>query len=177
VKQAAISDVTGTQSGNLTGDAHDAISDALAAHRDLPGALLPILHAIQDRLGYLPAATVARVAEELNLSRAEVHGVVTFYSDFRTAPPGRHVLRICRAEACQAMGADALIAHLQTHHRVALGETRSDGALTAEAVYCLGNCALSPAIMLGEHPYGRVSGERLDTILGEHFASAAQEPT
>jgi formate dehydrogenase subunit gamma len=149
------------------------ITSALAAHRETPGALLPILHAILDRLGYLPAPTVERVAAGLNLSRAEVHGVITFYPDFRTEPPGRHVLKLCRAEACQAMGADALAAHLQAHHRVALGETRPDGALTAEPVYCLGNCALSPAVLLDGKPHGRVSPTRLDRILAAALAADA----
>ena len=149
------------------------ITSALATHRELPGALLPILHDIVDRLGYLPAETVERVASGLNLSRAEVHGVITFYPDFRTEPPGRHVLKLCRAEACQAMGGDALAAHLQAHHKVALGQTRSDGALTAEPVYCLGNCALSPAILLDGRPHGRVSPARLDRILAAALAADA----
>jgi formate dehydrogenase subunit gamma len=144
---------------------HDIIRQALASHGDLPGALLPVLHAIQDALGYLPAPTVALVADGLNLSRAEVHGVISFYADFHAEPPGRHVLQLCRAEACQAMGAEALIAHLQARHGVALGETRADGQLTAHAVYCLGNCALSPAVMLDGQPHGRVTAQRLDGIL------------
>jgi len=143
----------------------EVIDHALAAHREVPGGLLPILHAIQDRLGYLPQQTVQRVADGLNLSRAEVHGVITFYADFRTTPPGRHVVRLCRAEACQAMGAGALIVHLEHRHRLALGQTRDDGRLTAEAVYCLGNCALSPAVMVDGQPHGRVTPDRLDQIL------------
>lgn len=152
---------------------HDVIAAALAAHRDEPGALLPVLHDIVDRLGYLPEETVARVADGLNLSRAEVHGVITFYPDFRTEPPGRHVLRVCRAESCQAMGAEALIAHLASRHAVGLGETRKDGALTAEPVYCLGNCALSPAVMLDGKPHGRVTAPRLDAILDAALAADA----
>lgn len=147
--------------------AAEVIAAALAAHREAPGALLPILHDIVERLGYLPPQTVERVADGLNLSRAEVHGVITFYPDFRTEPPGRHTLRVCRAEACQAMGAERLIAHLAARHGVALGETRADGAVTAEPVYCLGNCALSPAILLDNKPYGRVTPARLDAILDE----------
>ncbi|MEZ4362646.1 MAG: formate dehydrogenase subunit gamma [Kofleriaceae bacterium] len=141
------------------------IRAAVAAHRDLPGALLPILHAIQDELGYLPEPTVPLVADGLNLSRAEVHGVITFYSDFRSEAPGRHVLKVCRAEACQAMGAEALVAHLRERHGLELGATSEGGAVTAEAVYCLGNCALSPAVLVDEHPHGRVSRERLDELL------------
>jgi formate dehydrogenase subunit gamma len=159
VKQAA-----GPKGAPAVSD-HDIIRQALASHRGMPGALLPVLHAIQDALGYLPAPTVALVAEGLNLSRAEVHGVISFYADFHTEPPGRHVLQLCRAEACQAMGAEALIDHLAARHRVALGETRADGQLTAHAVYCLGNCALSPAVMLDGQPYGRVTPQRLDHVL------------
>jgi formate dehydrogenase subunit gamma len=165
-------DPTDTGAAGVSEASGEVIAAALAAHRDVPGALLPVLHAIQDQLGYLSADVVARVADGLNVSRAEVHGVVTFYSDFRTEPPGRHLLRICRAEACQAMGAEALIAHLQSRHHLSLGETREDRSVTAEAVYCLGNCALSPAIVLDERPYGRVTDARLDELL----AGAAGEP-
>jgi formate dehydrogenase iron-sulfur subunit len=147
------------------GPAAEVIAAALAAHRDQPGALLPILHDIVERLGYLPAETVALVADGLNLSRAEVHGVITFYPDFRTEPPGRHVLRVCRAEACQAMGAEQLITHLERRHHVTLGKTRDDGALTAEPVYCLGNCALSPAITLDGQLHGKVTPQSLDAAL------------
>lgn len=160
-------------SGAAAAPVHEVIAGALAAHRDEPGALLPVLHDIVDRLGYLPEETVARVAEGLNLSRAEVHGVITFYPDFRTEPPGRHVLRVCRAESCQAMGADALIDHLAARHHVALGQTRGDGALTAEPVYCLGNCALSPAILLDGKPHGRVTAPRLDALLDAALAADA----
>jgi formate dehydrogenase subunit gamma len=146
-------------------EAGDVIKHAVAVHRDVRGALLPILHAIQDRLGYLPPDTVNSVADGLNLSRADVHGVITFYPDFRTQPPGRHVIRVCRAEACQAMGAEALIAHLEARHQLKLGDTRGDGAITAEQVFCLGNCALSPAVLVDGQPHGRVSPARLDELL------------
>jgi formate dehydrogenase subunit gamma len=154
----------------------DAIRAALAAHGAEPGGLLPVLHAIQDRLGYLPEPVTAQVAEALNLSRAEVHGVITFYSDFRAEPAGRHLLRVCRAEACQAMGAEALIAHLEARHQVALGATRADGALTAEPVFCLGNCALSPAILLDGEPHGRVSAARLDELLAQRLGAPGAAP-
>jgi formate dehydrogenase subunit gamma len=145
----------------------EVIAAALAAHQDEPGALLPILHDIVDRLGYLPEETVARVADGLNLSRAEVHGVITFYPDFRTEPPGRHLLKMCRAEACQSMGADALLVHLKQRHHLAPGDTSADGAITIEPVYCLGNCALSPALLLDGVPHGRLTTAKLDRLIGD----------
>jgi formate dehydrogenase subunit gamma len=147
-------------------DTHDArVDEAIAAHRHRPGALLPILHAIQDALGYIPAEAIARVAHGLNLSRADVHGVVSFYHDFRTKPPGRHVLRICRAEACQAMGSEVLETRLKRGLEIDFRETSADGAVTLEAVYCLGNCALSPAVMIDGRLHGRVTPERLDQLV------------
>jgi formate dehydrogenase subunit gamma len=142
-----------------------AIDAAIARCRDLPGATLPILHAIQDQLGYVPPVAVDRVAAALNLSRAEVHGVVTFYHDFRRQPPGRHVLKLCRAESCQAQGCDRLVAHLEQRHGARLQATTDDGALTVEPVYCLGNCALSPTVMLDGRLQGRVTEQRLDELL------------
>jgi formate dehydrogenase subunit gamma len=144
-----------------------AIDRAVAAHKDDLGPLLPVLHAIHDEHGYLPPETVERVADGLNLSRAEVHGVITFYHDFRTRPPGRHVLKVCRAEACQAMGSEALAATLQARLGVRFKETSADGAVTLEPVYCLGNCALSPAVMLDGELRGRVTQARLDALLAE----------
>ena len=146
----------------------ETIEDVIEAHRDRPGALLPILHAIQDQLGHLPPDAVPIIAKALNLSRAEVHGVVTFYHHFRSAPPGRHVLRICRAEACQAMGAERLVAHaLTTLGMQNMGETTADSAVTLEAVYCLGNCACSPALLVDDDLYGRVTPERFDAIVSD----------
>ena len=142
-----------------------AVDEALAAHADEPGALLPVLHAVQDRLGYLPPDTAARVALGLNISQADVHGVISFYHDFRSAPPGRHVVKLCRAEACQAMGAEALVDRLATRHGAALHATTSDGAVTLEPVYCLGNCALSPALLVNGRLVGRVTAERLDGLM------------
>jgi len=135
------------------------------AHAHRPGALLPILHAIQDELGYVPDAAVPIVANVLNLSRAEVHGVVSFYHFFRTSPPGRRTLYVCRAEACQSMGARALERHVREKLDVDFHETTADGRFSLEPVYCLGNCACSPAIMIGEDVYGRVTPERLDELL------------
>ena len=143
-----------------------AIFAALAAHGGEPGALLPVLHAIHDALGHLPSLTAARVADGLNLSRADVQGVISFYHDFRETPPGRHVVKVCRAEACQAMGSEALVERLHTRHGARLHHTTSDGAVTLEPVYCLGNCALSPALLVDGRLLGRVTAERLDALLG-----------
>ena len=138
------------------------LAEARAAE---PGALLPILHAIQDQFGHVPESAVPIVAEVLNLSRAEVHGVVTFYHFFRTHPPGKHTLYLCRAEACQAMGARALERYARDKLRIDFHETTADGRFSLEPIYCLGNCACSPAVMLDETVYGRVTPERLDEIL------------
>ena len=144
------------------------IAAGLAAQ---PGALLPILHAIQDEFGYLPDGSVAVVADVLNLSRAEVHGVVTFYHFFRTERPGRRTVYLCRAEACQSMGARELERHARERLGVDFHGTTADGRFTLEPVYCLGNCACSPAVMVDETVYGRVSPERFDEILTEQAAS------
>jgi formate dehydrogenase subunit gamma len=131
----------------------------------LPGALLPILHALQDEFGYIHEEAIPLVAETLNLSKADVHGVVSFYHDFRHSPPGRHVLRICRAEACQSMGCESLVHHVEKRLGVKVGETTPDRSFTVEAVYCLGNCALSPSAMLDGRPYGRVSPQVADFLI------------
>jgi formate dehydrogenase subunit gamma len=130
-----------------------------------PGATLPILHALQAAFGHIPEAAVPMVAEALNLTRAEVHGVVSFYHDFRRGPPGRHVLKLCRAEACQSMGGEALAAQAQAALAVGWGGTSGDGAVTLEAVYCLGLCATAPAAMLDAQPVGRLDGARLAALL------------
>lgn len=144
--------------------------EVLAAHRDEPGALLPILHDIQDRLGAVPPEVLPLIAEDLCLSRAEVHGVVSFYHDFRASPPGRVHLKLCQAEACQSMGSKALTDELQEKLGLQLGETRSDGSLTLEAVYCLGNCACAPNAMLNGELYGRVDVEDLLDLVEEQEA-------
>ncbi len=143
----------------------EAVQTVLEQHRDRPGALLPILHAIQAAVGYVPPESVETIAKTLNLSRAEVHGVVTFYHDFRSTPPGRHVLKLCRAESCKAVGADALIAHAEQRLGVALHETTADGRFTLEPVYCLGNCALSPALMAGHDIHGLMTPDRFDAVV------------
>jgi len=131
------------------------------------GELLPLLHALQDELGHLSAATVAHVAHALNLSRAEVHGVVSFYHDFRTEPAGAHTVKICRAEACQARGARALEAAAADRLGVAMGETRADGQVTLEPVYCVGLCATGPNALVDGRPVSRVDAARLERIASE----------
>ena len=150
-----------------------AIEKLAVTHAAAPGALLPLLHAIQDELGYVPADAVPIVARALNLSRAEVHGVVTFYHLFRTTPPGKHVLYVCRAEACQSMGARALEKHVREKLKVDFHETTADGRFSLEPVYCLGNCACSPAVMIDETVYGRVTPQRFDELLGSEIAAKA----
>jgi formate dehydrogenase subunit gamma len=134
---------------------------------DRPGPLIEVLHAVQAALGYVPADAVPIVAEALNLSRAEVHGVVTFYHFFRDTPPGRHIVSICRAEACQSMGADNLVAHAKRRLGVDFHETTADGTFSLEPVFCLGNCACSPAAMIDGRLYGRVTPERFDELVAE----------
>lgn len=137
----------------------------IETHRHLEGAMLPVLHALQEEFGCIPPEALPLVAEALNVSRAEVHGVVTFYHDFREAPAGRHVLKLCRAEACQSVGCEALADHLAVRHGIAAGETSADGSLTVENTYCLGNCALGPAAMLDGELLGRLDADRLDAIV------------
>ena len=144
-----------------------AVERAIADNRSLPGALLPILHAVQDALGYVPSAAVPVIARALNLSRADVHGVLSFYHYFRQHPPGRHVVQVCRAEACQAVQCERTEAHARQRLGVDYGETTADGAFSLEAVYCLGNCAAGPSVMVDDELYGRVTPERLDAVLDE----------
>jgi formate dehydrogenase subunit gamma len=133
----------------------------------LPGALLPILHALQDEFGYIDKAAIPLIASALNLSHAEVHGVLSFYHDFRRAPAGRHTLKVCRAEACQSMGCESVIRHVENRLGVHVGETTEDDSFTVESVYCLGNCALSPALMLDGKLYGRVSSDVADFLIDD----------
>jgi formate dehydrogenase subunit gamma len=144
---------------------HEQVLAAVTTHGSRPGPLLEVLHAVQDALGFVPDAAVPLIAERLNLSRAEVHGVRSFYHHFRTVPPGRHVLRVCRAEACQSMGGRALETDVQRRLGIGYHATTADGAVTLEPVYCLGNCACAPAVMLDGELHGRVDGERLDELL------------
>lgn len=140
-------------------------ADIIAAHVPLQGALLPMLHALQAEFGCVPVEATPMVADALNRSQAEIHGVITFYHDFRRAPPGRRVLKLCRAEACQAMGGAALGADLLAELGIDWGETTPDGACTIEAVYCLGLCACAPAGLLDGEPLGRLSAADLRAAL------------
>lgn len=149
------------------------IQSLVDRHLDLPGALLPMLHAIQDEFGYVPENAVPVIASALNLSRAEVHGVITFYHHFRQHPPGRHVVQVCRAEACQAVGAGALEAHAKKCLGVDFHETTADGAVTLEAVYCLGNCAVGPSLRVDDDIVGRITPARFDDIIAELRAEVA----
>ena len=146
---------------------HSDILDIVRRLKDKDGALLPILHAIQDAMGYVPAEAVPLIAQELNLTRAEVHGVVTFYHDFRSEAPGRHVVRVCQAESCQALGGVALTEYVRKRLGVDFHGTTADRSATLEPVYCLGNCACSPAVMVDGEVYGRVTVDRFEEILLE----------
>jgi formate dehydrogenase subunit gamma len=139
----------------------------IAEHATRQGALLPILHDLQETFGYIPEPAVPLVAQALNLSRAEVHGVVTFYHDFRAAPAGRHVLKLCQAEACQSCGCEALTARAEKALGIKLGETTADGRITLEPVYCLGLCSASPSAMLDGKIVARIDERKLDTLIAE----------
>lgn len=145
----------------------DTVQDVIATLKDKPGALLPILHGIQDALGYIPADSVPAIAQGLHLSRAEVHGVISFYHYFRDTPPGKQTVHICRAESCQAMGGKQLEQHVKDQLGIDYHETTADGQFSLEPVYCLGNCACSPAMQIGDDIYGRVSAQSFDAIINE----------
>jgi formate dehydrogenase subunit gamma len=137
----------------------------IAAHAQEEGAALPILHALQEAFGYIPREAVPMVASVLNLSRAEVHGIVTFYHDFRDTPPGTHVLKLCGAEACQSMGAELLAEAMRKKLQLGWGETAPDGSVTLERVFCLGLCACAPAAMLDGKVYGALDEQKLTRLL------------
>lgn len=143
----------------------DLVLAVVARLKPQPGALLPILHAVQKEIGFVSPEAVALIASELNLSRAEVHGVVTFYHDFRQHPAGRHVVKMCRAEACQAMGGNALIGRAESQLGVQIGQTTADGNVTLEPAYCLGLCAMAPSAMVDGKPVGRLTASRVDALL------------
>jgi formate dehydrogenase subunit gamma len=146
-------------------DSAAAVEQLIAAHHHRPGALLPLLHAVQDALGHVPADAVPAIARALNLSRAEVHGVISYYHHFRAAPAGRHVVQVCRAESCQACGGDALWDAAERALGCAGGGTRADGAVTLQPVYCLGLCAQSPAMQIDARLHARVTPERLQRLV------------
>ncbi len=137
------------------------------AHKGVPGGLMPLMHAIQDDVGYIPEEVYPQVSKAMALSVAEVHGFVTFYHHFRTHPVGKHVLQVCRAESCQAMGSEKLEADIKAKFGVDYHETTKDGEITLLPVYCLGNCACSPAVMLDEDVHGRVDMRVVDEIVSE----------
>ena len=160
--------MSGAKNANGGADAREALVLRIARrHVARPGGLLPALHAIQDELGYVPAEAVPSVAEVFNISRAEVHGVISFYHLFRTTPPGRRTLYLCRSAACQAMGARALERHAAERLGIGFHETTPDGRISLEPIFCLGNCACSPAVMIDDFVYGRVTPQRLDALLEE----------
>jgi formate dehydrogenase subunit gamma len=151
----------------LDAAAREKVIAVIAELKDQAGPILPVLHGVQNALGYVPPEAVALVAEGLNVSRADVHGVVTFYHYFRHEPPGRHTIHLCRAESCQAMNGAALESHAKTKLGVGFHQTTSSGAFTLEPVYCLGNCACSPAVMVDGEVYGRVTADRFDEIVSD----------
>ncbi|MFJ5219629.1 formate dehydrogenase subunit gamma [Streptomyces sp. NPDC088354] len=156
--------MTPGSAGGTAASVEQVVRTVAADHREHRGPLLPILHAVQAELGCVPQEAVAVLADELNLSRADVHGVVTFYHDFRREPAGRTTVRICRAEACQALGAEDLMDYAR-EAGLQPGGTTADGSVTVEQVFCLGNCALGPSAEMNGRLYGRVDTARLGAIL------------
>jgi formate dehydrogenase subunit gamma len=143
----------------------DQVKSIIQKYQAMPGAMLPVLHAIQDALGYIPPSVVPLIADQLNLSRAEVHGVISFYHHFRQQPAGRHIVQLCRAEACQALGADALAAHVKAALGCDFHGTSSDGEFTLEPVYCLGQCACGPNMQIDDDLYARVSNDKFNKLV------------
>ena len=142
-------------------------AEIIAEYDKAEGPTLVILHALQEAFGYVPEPAIPMIAQALNLSRAEIHGVFTFYHDFRHAPAGRHVLKLCRAEACQAAGGDALAARAEAKLGISLGSTTADARVTLEPIYCLGLCATAPSAMLDGRIVGRLDEKRLDALVAE----------
>ena len=156
----------------LTGEERAAVTSICVRMKNMAGALMPILHAVQRELKYVPKDAVPLIAHTLNLSIADVHGVLSFYHYFLQKKPGNHVVHVCRAEACQAQGSVALEAHVKSRLGVDYHETTRDGSVTLEPVYCLGNCALGPSIMIDERLHGRVTTERFDSLIAQRRARA-----
>ena len=150
-------------------------AQVIQEHRHLDGAAMPILHALQETFGFVPEPAVQMIAETLNLSRAEVWGVVTFYHDFRREPAGRHVVKLCAAEACQSMGSTALAAYAEEKLGVAMGETSADGRVTLEPIYCLGLCACAPSAMVNGQLLGRLDTAAIDEIAHDIARDGAKE--
>jgi formate dehydrogenase subunit gamma len=152
---------------SLPSDQTAAVRRIVGQHKERPGPLLEVLHTIQATFGYVPEGAVPVVAEELNLSRAEVHGVVTFYHFFRRHRPGAHTVSLCQAESCQAMGAEALARHARERLGIDFHQTTADGRFSLEPIYCLGNCACSPAAMIDGQLHGRLTPEAFDALIAQ----------
>jgi formate dehydrogenase subunit gamma len=165
-----LSEMPGTASHDDAGPDAARVRVIAEARSDEPGPLIEILHDIQHELGYLPPATVPVVADVLNLSRAEVHGVVSFYTDFRTRPPAETAIAICRGEACQAVGAEALVDHAKSKLGVDVGAQTDDGAVELQQIFCFGNCALGPTASVAGRLHGRLVAERLDALIDDALA-------
>ena len=143
------------------------IATLVDQYRDLPGSLLPLLHAVQAEIGHVPDSAVATIAKGLNLSRAEVHGVISFYHDFKTQPVGRNRVQICRAEACQSMGSRQLESYAKQRLGIDYHQTTDDGNISLEPVYCLGNCACSPSVRVNDDVFARVDQDRFDQLIAD----------
>ncbi len=154
----------GTQAAADVASKTSAIVDDL---KSLEGPLLPILHEVQAEFGYLPTESLLVIAEGLNISRAEIHGVVSFYHDYRREPGGRHTLKLCQAEACQSMGSEKIAAQVKQHLGIDFHETARDGSVTLEPVYCLGLCSCAPSALLDDEPIGRLDADKVDEIVAE----------
>lgn len=157
----------GDTGGGQVGAVADTVSAICADFGNRPELLIEILHGIQHEFGFVPEDAVAPVARALNMTRADVHGVISFYHDFEREKPGRHVLKICRAESCQANGSNALACHAEEALGVPFGGTTGDGEFTLKAVYCLGNCALGPSVLVGETLHARVDADKFDGLLDD----------
>lgn len=164
----------GQTAPSLPPDQSAAVTAALDANDNDPTRLLVVLQDVQHRLGFVPPGAVGPIAKALGLSRAEVHGVLTFYHDLRTEPGGRHVLRVCQAESCQAAGGEAVWRHIEERLGCSIGETTADGQVSTEVVYCVGLCAASPAALLDERPLGRLTPAVVDRVVGDIRSSASE---
>ncbi|NYJ01766.1 formate dehydrogenase subunit gamma [Nocardioides thalensis] len=158
-----------TVNGSVGAETEAVVREVAAAHRAERGPLLEILHGVQERLGCVPPEAVQVLADELNLSYADVHGVVSFYHDFRSEPAGRTTVRVCEAEACQSVGARDLVARLKEQYGAAHGDTTADRSLTVERVFCFGNCALGPTVEINGRLHGRVDPDRLGSLVDKEL--------
>jgi formate dehydrogenase subunit gamma len=149
----------------MTDQQHNRIQHHIKTYQDVAGALLPLMHAIQDDIGFIPEDSYVLISKAYNLSVAEIHGFISFYHHFRTHAPGKHVLQICRAESCQSMGSESIEKYCKDQLGIDYHETTKDNLITLEPVYCLGNCACSPAVMIDEEIFGRITPEKIDQII------------